>query len=251
MTPKNLFETDQRPNRRSLRLKGYDYAQAGAYFVTICTQGRVCLFGEVVDGEMRLNAAGAVVDAEWHDLPRRFPGVQTDAFVVMPNHVHGIIHVGARFIAPGLIGPGFIAPESVSSIQTDVADYDTGAINHNPAGAINHNPAGAINHNPAGAINHNPAGAINRAPTGTMNQNPAGAINRAPTVGDIVRAFKAVTTRRIRQHGMANFSWQRNYYEHIIRNEASLDSIREYIVNNPLQWALDRENPEHLKRGNA
>lgn len=114
----------QHPNRRSLRLKGYDYAQAGAYFVTICTQGRVCLFGEVVDGEMRLNAAGAVVDAEWHGLPRRFPGVQTDAFVVMPNHVHGIIHVGARFIAPE-----FIAPEFVSSIQTGVADYDTGAMN--------------------------------------------------------------------------------------------------------------------------
>ena len=102
----------QHPNRRSLRLKCYDYAQAGAYFVTICTQGRVCLFGEVVDGEMRLNAAGAMVDAEWHGLPRRFPGVQTDAFVVMPNHVHGIIHVGARFIAP----------EFVSSIQTGVAD---------------------------------------------------------------------------------------------------------------------------------
>ena len=181
----------QHPNRRSLRLKGYDYAQAGAYFVTICTQGRVCLFGEVVDGEMRLNAAGAVVDAEWHGLPRRFPGVQTDAFVVMPNHVHGIIHVGARFIAP----------EFVSSIQTGVADYDTGAM------------------------------------------------NRAPTVGDIVRAFKAVTTRRIRQHGMANFGWQRNYYEHIIRNEASLDGIRAYIVNNPLQWALDREHPENWKRG--
>jgi REP element-mobilizing transposase RayT len=99
MNPKNqivIFEADQHPNRLSLRLKGYDYAQAGAYFVTICTQGRVCLFGEVVDGAMRWNAAGAVVDAEWHGLPRRFPGVQTDAFVFMPNHVHGIIHVGAR-----------------------------------------------------------------------------------------------------------------------------------------------------------
>jgi hypothetical protein len=135
----------------------------------------------------------------------------------MPNHVHGIIHVGARFIAPGFVSP----------IQTGVADYDTGAINRAPTGTMDHNPAGAMNHNPAGAM------------------------NRAPTVGDIVRAFKAVTTRRIRQHRMANFGWQRNYYEHIIRNEASLDGIRAYIVNNPLQWALDREHPENLKRGKA
>jgi REP element-mobilizing transposase RayT len=238
-----IVETDQRPNRRSLRLKGYDYAQAGAYFVTICTQGRVCLFGEVVDGEMRLNAAGAVVDAEWHGLPRRFPGIQTDAFVVMPNHVHGIIHVGARLIAPGLIGPGFIAPESVWSIQTGVVDHDTDAINSAPTGTMNHNPADAINRATAGAINRATADAINRA--------TAGAINRAPTVGDIVRAFKAVTTRRIRQHGMANFAWQRNYYEHIIRDEASLDGIRAYIVNNPLRWALDRENPETLQKREA
>ena len=78
-------------DRRSLRLNGYDYAQAGAYFVTICTQDRACLFGDIVDEEMRLNDAGRMVRSVWEGLPDRFPGIETDAFVVMPNHVHGIM----------------------------------------------------------------------------------------------------------------------------------------------------------------
>ncbi|NWG20922.1 MAG: transposase, partial [Chloroflexi bacterium] len=80
-----------RHHRRSIRLKGYDYTQAGAYFVTIVTQNRECLFGEIVDGEMRLNESGACVVRWWEDIPRHFPNVDTDAFVVMPNHMHGII----------------------------------------------------------------------------------------------------------------------------------------------------------------
>ncbi|MFN4294850.1 MAG: transposase, partial [Thermoflexales bacterium] len=81
----------QKHHRRSIRLKGYDYSQAGAYFITIVAQDRACLFGEVVDGEMRLNDAGRMVWDEWNALPDRFPGLELDAFVVMPNHVHGII----------------------------------------------------------------------------------------------------------------------------------------------------------------
>ncbi len=87
--------------RRSIRLKGYDYTQGGAYFVTLCTQNRDCLFGEVVDDTMRLNAAGEMVQRWWAELPRKFPGARTDTLGVMPNHIHQIIviadaaHVGA------------------------------------------------------------------------------------------------------------------------------------------------------------
>ena len=83
-------------HRRSIRLRDYDYAQAGAYFVTICAQDRRCLFGEIVDGEMRLNAMGRIVAEQWDAIPRRFTNVALDAFVVMPNHIHGIfLIVGA------------------------------------------------------------------------------------------------------------------------------------------------------------
>ncbi|MBC7260656.1 MAG: transposase, partial [Chloroflexi bacterium] len=75
-----------RHHRRSIRLKGYDYSQCGAYFVTICTQDRACLFGEIVDGGMQLNEWGQIVESTWQDLPNHVPHVQLDEFVVMPNH---------------------------------------------------------------------------------------------------------------------------------------------------------------------
>ena len=83
-------------NRRSIRLQGYDYSQAGAYFVTICTQNRECLFGEIVNGGMRLNAIGQIAADQWYAIPQRFADIELDEFVVMPNHIHGIfINVGA------------------------------------------------------------------------------------------------------------------------------------------------------------
>ncbi len=83
-------------HRRSIRLQGYDYSQAGAYFVTIITIGRECLFGEIAGGEVVLNAWGQIVQKWWDDLPKHFPGIETGAFVIMPNHVHGIIIIHDR-----------------------------------------------------------------------------------------------------------------------------------------------------------
>ncbi len=173
-------------HRRSLRLKDYDYTHAGAYFVTICTQSRTCLFGTVVDGQIQLNDAGHVVHRTWGELPNRFSHVDVDAFIVMPNHIHGIILVGAQFIAP-------------------------------------------------------------RGPQNYRHDKRAGAINRAPTLGEIVRAYKAVSARKIRQQVNPAFAWQRNYYEHVIRSEESLNRIRQYIRDNPAQWQFDCENPAATK----
>ena len=86
--------TKYNPNkhhRKSIRLKGHDYSQAGLYFITICVQDRACLFGKVVNGEMKLNDAGVMVKNEWLKLPQRFPNIQLHEFVVMPNHIHGIL----------------------------------------------------------------------------------------------------------------------------------------------------------------
>jgi putative transposase len=199
----------ERHHRRSIRLKGYDYRQAGAYFVTVCTQDRSFLFGEMVHGEMRLNDAGKMVYDVWNDLPAFYPGVQTDAFIVMPNHIHGIIIlVGADpRVCPGQpsVGVGPCAyPDSCP-----------------------------------------------RAYPGQPQEmgQPQGV---APTMGlpDVVHRFKTMTTKRyadgVKRLGWEPFRgrlWQRNYYEHIIRNEESLNRIREYILTNPMRWALDHENP--------
>ena len=174
--------------RRSTRLPGYDYGQPGAYFITVCTQGRACLFGDVVDGEMRLNRLGEMVQWTWHDLPNHNANIRLDAFVAMPNHVHGII---------------WIVDDPVIVVGATVG---------------------------AGS---------EPAPT---EPDPT---HRAHGLPEIVRQFKTFSARRINQwrNTPGTAVWQRNYYEHIIRNEASLNRIREYILTNPLRWAVDRENP--------
>src|SRR5438093_11027198 len=85
-----VYDPD-RHHRRSIRLRDYDYTWAGMYFVTICTYERTCCLGAVVGGEAVLSDAGRIVERAWWHLPQRFPGVNVDAFVVMPNHVHGIL----------------------------------------------------------------------------------------------------------------------------------------------------------------
>lgn len=177
----------QFPNRKSLRLSGYDYSADGGYFITICTHNRHLLFGEIVESTMKINALGMIVMEEWlrSGLIRR--ECVLDEFVVMPNHIHGIV------LITGAQGPPFA--------QTP-------------------NPI---------------VGAQSLAP-----------LRRRPrSVGTLVAGYKsAVTTRYKQQFGPhANPIWQRSYYDHVIRNERDLNAIREYIRNNPLQWALDKENP--------
>ena len=114
-------ENETIARRRRMRLEGYDYRQAGAYFVTVCTQGRACVFGSVADGAMILNDAGALVQEEWCSLPARFPHVCLDTYVVMPNHIHGIIVVdmGGRAPASGVPPLGEIvgAFKSVTTLK--------------------------------------------------------------------------------------------------------------------------------------
>ena len=109
-------------HRRSIRLKGYDYTQPGAYFVTLVTQGRECLFGEIAAGEMRLNRFGQIAKREWERLSKRFPAVQIDAYVIMPNHVHGIIVITGRGTA------GYVTdsdPETLRRAPTKTAELLT------------------------------------------------------------------------------------------------------------------------------
>jgi REP element-mobilizing transposase RayT len=173
---------EPKDRRRSIRLQNYDYAMAGAYFFTSCTQDRLSLFGRVRDGKMHLNEAGQMVWEEWNSLPTRFARIILDAFMVMPNHIHGIIIITAS-AEPGAHTPG---------------------------------REGA-----------------------------------APSLGQIIGPLKSRTTveygRGVRTKGWPRFSrrlWQRNYYEHIIRTEDSLNRIRQYILENPLRWHLDRDNPD-------
>ena len=158
-------------HRKSIRIKGYNYAQDGAYFVTICTHNRHRLFGDITT-EMVLNPFGIVVGDAWQNTSVIRPGILLDEFVIMPNHIHGII-----------------------IIRRGVLQY---------------------------------------APT-PIFQSPS------QTIGAIIRGFKSSTTKQInqmrRKPGLP--VWQRNYHEHIIRNEEELHRIREYIITNAQNWVND------------
>ncbi len=164
-------------HRRSIRLRDYDYSRSGAYFVTVCTKGQELLFGNVSDGDVELNEFGRIAAEEWLQSARIRDEIELDAWIVMPNHVHGIVIItdehsrGDRPVAPS--GP------------------------------------------------------------------------RSRSLGAMMAGFKSAATKRINSIRCAPGAsvWQRNYYEHVIRNQSVLYRIRQYIAENPAGWPEDPENP--------
>ncbi len=183
MSQNNSDSNQDRFHRRSIRLKGYDYSQPGAYFITICTYQNHSLFGKIVDGKVQLNDLGRVVQFTWDDLVNHVENIELGPFVIMPNHIHGIIQIIEPNVGAGS-EPARTAP----------------------------------------------------APTTSSSQTP---------LSEIVRQFKTFSARRINtlRNSTDKPVWQRNYYEHIIRNDQSFQKIGEYILTNPVQWENDRYYP--------
>ncbi len=195
--------------RKQLRLKAFDYREPGAYFVTICVANREPLLGTVHDGVIVPNEIGVAVESTLLDMPDRFHGCLIDSYVVMPNHVHVVILLGA--VAEW--GANFGGEGGASTAPTKIiGDADFPVVTDSVGAGL--------------------------AP-------PSNRPRLNPSLADVIRAFKSISAIRANQllgRSRASF-WQRNYYEHIIRNDAALDRIREYIANNPANWADDEENP--------
>ncbi len=269
-----------RHHRRSIRLRGYDYTLAGAYYVTIVTQDRAHLFGDVVDGLMQLNDAGRMAQQEWFNLCERFPAIDLDAFIVMPNHIHGVIVINY----PDVVGAGLVPAHDGDAPDADAPDADApdadapqraGTRPAPTVAAANVVGAGLVPALAPAAAAADPDGNDRLAGDGWVGDGGDGddgngdASQRAGTrpaptpmamvaLGDIVGAFKSITTHAyiqgVRRDGWPGFNgrlWQRNYYEHIIRDDPSLQRIRHYIESNPEQWAADRENPAAKSQGKA
>jgi REP element-mobilizing transposase RayT len=192
-------------HRQSIRLKEYDYSQAGMYFITICTQHREKMFGEIAASEMHLSDAGRMVWSVWQALPDRFPAIMLDAFIVMPDHIHGII--------------------AITNPSTDLAS-STGEPRVRPLGSTTH-PTSST-----GEPRVRPLGSTTQ-PRGTL----------PGTLGRFIQAFKSISTheytRGVKEHSWSPFPgklWHRNYHERIIRDEEALTSIRNYITTNPARW---------------
>jgi REP element-mobilizing transposase RayT len=192
----------EKHHRQSIRIRGYDYTQASAYFVTLCTHQRRCLFGQIVDGAMYLNCSGQFIQTCWKNLPNHFPFIELDVFVVMPNHIHGIIIITEKTISSS-VGAKHSCPD-ISNARESLSK------NASPCPAL---------------------------PKGT----------KSGSLGAIVQNFKSVSTRKINRINstLGETIWQRNYHEHIIRDQSSLHHIRQYITNNPQSWTEDPENQQN------
>jgi REP element-mobilizing transposase RayT len=240
--------------RKSLRLKGYDYSQPGAYFITICTENKVCYLGNVVDGITISYPISDIIRDIWQEIPEKFQGVDLDAFIIMPNHVHGIVVIKREckdMIQQAHIDNNENIREGVihqMHIKDYAEDMEVSFINQTLTNNfIKNNKVGLMNQAPTKNHFHGKNGSLmNRAPKKNQaDPKPKNwnlMLDSNQTVGKIVRYFKAKTAKIVHDRFFPSFQWQRNYYERTVRSPRELDSIREYIINNPLKWALDREN---------
>ena len=166
-------------NRKRNRMANFDYSTPGYYFVTICTKGMLEYFGRVQNAKMELNDTGQIVQECWLDLPNHYHNCKLHTFIIMPNHIHGIIEI---------VGNGF------KPFQ-------------------------------------------NEQPTNKRN-----GLKPFPTYGlsEIVRGFKTFSSKYINQKSKHKFTWQKSFYDHIIRNDNELIRISEYIEKNPMLWKQNK-----------
>lgn len=194
----NIETVQYKYNRRSLRLKHYNYAKAGFYFITICAQNKEHLFGSIVEGIMDLNVAGEMVNVLWFNIVKDFNNVSLHEFVIMPNHIHGIIEI--------------VGADSISAREP--------MRNHEPTNEIQSQRA-------------------------EMDSQRAD-MESAPTLSKIIQSFKRHTTlqyiKMVKNGTLPPFNkriWQRNYYEHVIRDDADYERVATYTINNPKTWDDD------------
>jgi REP element-mobilizing transposase RayT len=244
-------------HRHSLRLPEYDYSQAGIYFVTICTYQRQFLFGAIHNGKMQLNQVGKIVAQEWLKSSQIRQEIELDEWIIMPNHLHGIVIITAqKFEDKGANHEGTTQITNYQGANYQGANYrgaNYRGANYRGANYRGANYQGA-NYQGANYQGANYQGA-NYQGANYQGANYQGA-SLAPLQGDMCRqrkprslssfigGFKSSVTRRIKEICTQPNPpvWQRNYYERVVRDGEQLTRIRQYIRNNPQKWAKDPEN---------
>ena len=181
----------------STRLPNYDYSSNGYYFVTICTHKKFCYFGGIDKKQMHLSQVGRIAKQHWQEIPQHFKHVDIDEYVIMPNHVHGIVIIDnpCRDVACYVLSVG------VSFRATNNNDVDQSMAQLSP---------------------------------------------KSGSLSAIIRSYKSSVTRWCRKNGDSDFRWQPRFHEHIIRDEKSLNNIRQYIISNPVKWSEDANYIEQI-----
>jgi len=203
-----MIEEPAEHHRRSIGLPGYDYSAPGSYFITICAHGRQCIFGEVVDGEMRLNEVGKIVWEVWNSLPARYPQIVLGVAVVMPNHFHAIITID------------------------DPAE---------PVGAIHELPLRGPSSQRELPLRGSPEHELRQRDADDAPEISDRIRRRKMLLPMAVGYLKMNSAKQINHllNSAGNPVWQRNYFEHIIMTEKEYLAIEAYIENNPANWVGD------------
>ena len=185
---------------KSIRLAGYDYRSEGLYFITICTKDRICYFGEIdSQGKIHLSKEGEIAYNNWKAIPNHFNYIFLGEFVVMPNHIHGILGINHQ--------------NHVETLHCNVNQAEENMLDELCQSLQ------------------------------MSNLSP-----KQGSISTIIRSYKSASTKTIREQTNQEFAWQPRFYDHIIRNQESLINIEGYIINNPLKWAEDEENPDFIKK---
>ncbi len=178
--------------RKPNRLKEHNYNLQGYYYITICTKNRLDFFGKISNNIMHLSQIGKIANKFWDEIPEHFKYVELDEFIIMPDHIHGII----------------ILKDSTRNKDVGTADLRSFSW---------------------------------RSSSGCSNQKDLYSNRSKMVVSKVIHGFKSSVTRVIRkQFDNSNFEWQKSYYDHVIRNGMDLNRIREYIINNPVNWEIDK-----------
>jgi len=192
----------------SARLPGWNYGWNASYFITICTKDRECFFGEIVNGEMNLSKTGVIADLMWYEIKNHAKGVELDEFIVMPNHVHGIITLNGEDERP----PTILNANGDSNVETRHA-LSPKKQNDNSIVETRH------------ALS---------LPAQQRFQNQG-----KNTISSIVGGYKAAVTKHANRLKF-DFAWQPRFHDHIIRDEQSFQTISNYIINNAQNWSEDK-----------
>jgi REP element-mobilizing transposase RayT len=191
----------------SARLQNWDYRWAGAYFITICTKNREHLFGEIEDGKMHVSPAGAIAFVLWHEIKNHVNNIELGEFVVMPNHVHGILILNGenhQFDNHGRIGGKGDANNAGRDVACNVPTETKMKTEYNPIDPLENQWMSAIS-------------------------------PKSNTVSTIIRSYKSAVTKYCNRLELP-MAWQPRFYDHIIRNDESFHRISKYIANNPKNW---------------
>ncbi|MBP9023736.1 MAG: hypothetical protein KBH06_11095 [Spirochaetes bacterium] len=186
----------------SARLKNWDYSSNGLYYITICVKNRECVFGNKANGKMILSDIGKTAENCWCEIPRHFPFVKLDEYVIMPNHIHGII-----IIEKPMICNVSIKPVDIMGIPVETQDFASLPTQQSDATKQSNEPSSNF---------------------GPQSKN----------IASIIRGFKIGVTKYAVNNNIP-FKWQSRYYDHIIRDENDLNRIRKYIIDNPSNWEMD------------